>query len=450
MVGNQIVDPAGQTLLLKGVNWFGFETTNYAVHGLWSRNWREMIDQMAALGFNAVRIPVCPTTLQGVAVSGIDYNRNPDLQGLNSLYLLDRIVQNFDQAGFYILLDHHRPDCNAISELWYTNDYSEEQWIQDLVFMARRYANLPHFLGMDLKNEPHGAATWGTGNTATDWNLAAERAAAAILAANPNLLIFVEGIQENATCSSNTNHWWGGNIEPQECYPLNIPGDKLVLSPHVYGPDVYMQPYFNDPNFPNNLPAIWEQHFGRFAGSYAVVIGEWGGRYGHGGHASDRVWQDALVDYLLEKGLRSTFYWSWNANSGDTGGILQDDWVSVWEDKVALLQRLWSESAGATPTATPVGNPTPAPTPTPTAAGSLACEVDYQVVNAWDSGFQSQVTITNRSSQQISGWSLTWTFPGNQQITDLWDGVHSQSGPAVTVTNASWNPNIGANGGQAS
>ncbi|RME63821.1 MAG: chitin-binding protein, partial [Caldilineae bacterium] len=94
------------------------------------------------------------------------------------------------------------------------------------------------------------------------------------------------------------------------------------------------------------------------------------------------------------------------------------------------------------------GDPTPTPTPTP--VDNLVCEVDYRVVNAWNSGFESAVTITNRGSRQISGWSLTWTFPGNQQITSLWDGVHSQSGSAVTVTNASWNPNIGANGGQAS
>ncbi len=30
-------------------------------------------------------------------------------------------------------------------------------------------------------------------------------------------------------------------------------------------------------------------------------------------------------------------WWSWNPNSGDTGGILADDWTTVLQNKVALL-----------------------------------------------------------------------------------------------------------------
>ena len=36
-LGNQIVNESGQSVCLAGVNWFGFETTNFAPHGLWSR-----------------------------------------------------------------------------------------------------------------------------------------------------------------------------------------------------------------------------------------------------------------------------------------------------------------------------------------------------------------------------------------------------------------------------
>ncbi len=68
------------------------------------------------------------------------------------------------------------PDCNAQSDLWYTGSYSENQWIADLKTLASRYANVSNFIGLDLKYEPHGMATWGTGNTATDWDLAAARA----------------------------------------------------------------------------------------------------------------------------------------------------------------------------------------------------------------------------------------------------------------------------------
>ncbi len=45
--------------------------------------------------------------------------------------------------------------------------------------------------------------------------------------------------------------------------PIVLPvPDKLVYSPHVYGPDVFAQPYFSVPDFPTNLHDIWARHFG--------------------------------------------------------------------------------------------------------------------------------------------------------------------------------------------
>ncbi len=100
------------------------------------------------------------------------------------------------------------PDCASISELWYTGTYSQAQWLNDLRFVANRYKNVPSVIGVDLKNEPHGAATWGTGNADTDWNKAAERGAAAVLAVAPKWIIAVEGITDNPVCSTNGGIFW--------------------------------------------------------------------------------------------------------------------------------------------------------------------------------------------------------------------------------------------------
>ena len=51
--GNKIIDDASRTVTLKGLNWFGFETDIHTVHGLWTRNWKQMLDQIQATGFNA-------------------------------------------------------------------------------------------------------------------------------------------------------------------------------------------------------------------------------------------------------------------------------------------------------------------------------------------------------------------------------------------------------------
>ncbi len=104
------------------------------------------------------------------------------------------------------------------------------------------------------------------------------------------------------------------------------------------------------------------------------------------------------------------------------------------------------------PTSTPTRTPTPGPTSTPTlpppatpTAQPGGCSVKYSIPNQWPDGFLGDVTITNNGPAR-SSWSLTWTFPGNQQITNLWNGVVSQSGQNVTVTNAAWNGNLPSGG----
>ena len=434
----KVLDGTGKAIQLRGVNWFGFETNNHVVHGLWARNWTEMITQMQAQGFNAVRLPFCPATLHGSAPpSSIDYGRNADLQGLSAIQVMDKVVTELSNRGMYVLLDHHTPDCQTISELWYTQSYSEQQWISDLTFVAQRYAGVPGVIGIDIKNEPHGAATWGTGNNATDWNRAAERAAAAILPLAPHWLIAVEGIGENPSCSGSNAHFWGGNLEPLACTPLNIPANRLLLAPHTYGPDVYVQPYFNASNFPSNMPAIWDQHFGQFVqAGYAVMLGEFGGKFGRG-DARDVQWQNALVDYMVGKGMRSGFYWSWNPNSGDTGGILDDDWTTVRTDKVQLLQRLWGD--GSTPT-TPT-TPTPPTTPTtptpPTPTGGFS--VQEMMDSVWNAGYCQRVRVTNQGNT-TGNWAIN--IPVSGTINNLWNATWTQAGSNLNASGVDWNKTL--------
>jgi len=63
----------------------------------------------------------------------------------------------------------------------------------------------------------------------------------------------------------------------------------------------------------------------------------------------------------------------------------------------------------------------------------------YSVQSQWNNGFVSGVTLTNNTSRTITSWRVTWTWGGNQQITNGWNSTISQSGSSVTATNASWN-----------
>ena len=57
--------------------------------------------------------------------------------------------------------------------------------------------------------------------------------------------------------------WWGSNLVGARVAPVRLSDQsKLVYSPHVYGPSVYQQSYFDDWRFPQNMPEVWDAHFG--------------------------------------------------------------------------------------------------------------------------------------------------------------------------------------------
>ena len=436
--GSRIVDANGNTVVLNGVNWFGGETNLYVPHGLFTRSYQSMIDQMVSLNIRLLRFPYCNEALNpGVMPSGIDYSKNPDLVGKNPLAVWQTILAYATSKGMLTMLDRHRPDSNSQSPLWYTGQYSEARWISDWVLMTNAFKNNPGVVMYDLHNEPNGAAQWNESpDMTTNWKTAAERAGNAILAVNPNALIVVEGTSNYR----GTGNWWGGNLRGVATDPivLNVP-NRVIYSPHEYATSVFTQSWFNAPNFPNNLPAnqftinwgyIQQQNIA------PILVGEFGSTFTA---AKDVQWVGVLAPYLVANGMSFT-YWCWNPNSGDTGGLLRDDWVTLDTNKVNLISTLLARPifSGATPnptptpapnpTPTPAPNPTPTPAPTPNptptpAPGVSACSVTYMIQSQWQTGMVANVTVANNSANAINGWMLTWSFGGNQMITNLWNGT---------------------------
>lgn len=355
-------------LQIRGISHFGFGGSTLQPQFLWSMGWKDQIAQIKELGFNAVRVPITPDTLydtKPVFEHGyFDVRKNPEFVGKTALQVLDLWMAEADRQGLYLMLDLHSISNKRAYPTWYVSNpadfnltynnkaYTKEDWIRDLTFVAKRYAHLPHFFAIDIYNEPNGPVRWSAGDPSSTnpdnfWKPAAEAAAKAILAANPNLLIFVQGINGNHDGREKPNVPinWGEDFQPQAWLPLDIPADKLVLSPHTYGPDVYKKSSFSAANYPANLAANWDTLFGQFYPAHPVVIGEWGGKYGTGtGGQKDVQWQNAFVDYLISKNMRDTFYWSYTPNSHDTGGIL-DDQLKVRQDKMTLLRKLWGTAA---------------------------------------------------------------------------------------------------------
>ncbi|MFJ1702671.1 glycoside hydrolase family 6 protein [Kitasatospora sp. NPDC088346] len=71
--------------------------------------------------------------------------------------------------------------------------------------------------------------------------------------------------------------------------------------------------------------------------------------------------------------------------------------------------------------------------------GNAGCSASYAVSSDWGAGFNANVTVTNTGTKAVTSWRVTWSWGGNQQVTNLWNGGLSQSGQAVTVVDAGYN-----------
>ncbi|WP_307834500.1 cellulose binding domain-containing protein [Paractinoplanes lichenicola] len=74
------------------------------------------------------------------------------------------------------------------------------------------------------------------------------------------------------------------------------------------------------------------------------------------------------------------------------------------------------------------------------------CQVTYKTTAEWRGGFVAEVTIANKATTPVNGWSLTVALPGDQQVTSSWNASFTQAGATVTLTDARWNARIPASG----
>jgi len=449
--GSDIVDAKGKTVVLQGVNWFGFETANHAPHGLWRRDHRDMLKQIRAQGFNTIRMPFSLEMLESSTTSGIDYGsgRNAALKGKTPQQVMDIIIDEAGDQGLMVILDNHsQSDDGFMYDLWYgQGGYTENDWVQAWSTLASRYADEPQVIGADLKNEPHGSATWGAGGP-TDWRRAAQRAGNAVLASNPELLILVEGIEAPVAGGKLDRHWWGGNLEGVRTNPVKLSAtDKLVYSPHEYGPGVFAQPWFSDPNMATILKNRWDAGFGYIHDNdiAPLLVGEFGAK-NVGLDTTEGRWIRQFADYLGAKGISWTF-WSWNPNSGDTGGVLKDDWTTVHADKMGLLSDLMARQpmdfggivSPKVPTE-PISSPDPSGT-----VGTDDLSLSVVTDSTWGSGWCGHLEVRNSGAVSAQVSSMTLRITSGQKVSSTWNGEASTSGTRVTIKAPAW-ANVPAGG----
>nr|pir cellulase (EC 3.2.1.4) / cellulose 1,4-beta-cellobiosidase (EC 3.2.1.91) - Caldocellum saccharolyticum (fragments) [Caldicellulosiruptor saccharolyticus] len=370
--GNKIVDKDGRPVWLTGINWFGYNTGTNVFDGVWSCNLKDTLAEIANRGFNLLRVPISAELIlnwsQGIYPKpNINYYVNPELEGKNSLEVFDIVVQTCKEVGLKIMLDIHSIKTDAMGHIypvWYDEKFTPEDFYKACEWITNRYKNDDTIIAFDLKNEPHGKpwqdttfAKWDNSTDINNWKYAAETCAKRILNINPNLLIVIEGIEaypkDDVTWTSKSSSdyystWWGGNLRGVRKYPINLGKyqNKVVYSPHDYGPSVYQQPWFY-PGFTKEslLQDCWRPNWAYIMEENIapLLIGEWGG---HLDGADNEKWMKYLRDYIIENHIHHTF-WCFNANSGDTGGLVGYDFTTWDEKKYSFLKpALWQDSQG--------------------------------------------------------------------------------------------------------
>jgi len=403
--GDKIYDMYGNEVWLTGANWFGFNCSENVVHGSWY-DVRGILVQIADRGIGLLRIPISSELLYSWMtgspnpVSSVTASNNPpyhvcnpdfaneDGTVKNSMEIFDYMMGYCKELGIKVIVDVHSPHADNSGHnynLWYgletetAGELTTEKWQDTLVWLADKYKNDDTIIGLDLKNEPHGKreydatcpsdiAKWDNSSDENNWAYAATNCGKAILDANPNLLILIEGVEQypktelgytydtpdiwgaSADASPWYGAWWGGNLRGVRDYPIDFGNDdyndQIVYSPHDYGPSVFEQTWFKkDFNTQTLLDDYWYDTWAYIdaEGIAPLLIGEWGG---HMDKDWNQKWMTLLRDYMIENRINHTF-WCINPNSGDTGGLIDNDWTSWNEEKYELFEEsLWQDEEG--------------------------------------------------------------------------------------------------------
>jgi endoglucanase len=304
--GSSIVDARGSQVKLNLVNWYGAESPDYVVGGLKYQPIASIVNQIVSMGFNGVRLPWSEQMWQAnpVVSAGL-LTANKQFIGEHARTIFETVVKDLAAAGLMVVLDNQvsSASTSTANNLWYTSGYSQSQWLADWKSMAAAFRNVPQVIGADLRNEPRGAATWG-GNPADDWHTAAERGGDAVLSADPQMLIFVEGTD------------YATDLSDIAGLPVVLSqADHVVYSVHDYSFDTSVSSY---DQWVQKIQTSW----GYLVGRYPLLVGEFGTCDSAGscadspGSGSPGMWFTVFTRYLAAHNL-SWSYWALNGTTSD-------------------------------------------------------------------------------------------------------------------------------------
>ncbi|MEU7908391.1 GH12 family glycosyl hydrolase domain-containing protein [Actinoplanes sp. NPDC049118] len=147
-------------------------------------------------------------------------------------------------------------------------------------------------------------------------------------------------------------------------------------------------------------------------------------------------WSFSVLDFINDVKNRGAITNAWYLTSIQAG-------FEPWIGGAGLAVTNFSATVnggGTTPPTTPTTPPT-----TPPTGGTSACRVTY-AADSWSNGYVANVTVANTGSGAINGWTLGFTLPAGQAITNSWNATLSGTSGALTARNVAFNGSIPAGG----
>lgn len=277
--------------IIRGINWFGYETEYKNLMCTWSHDIDWHITKMKSIGFNYIRLPF-----------SLEYVKDGNWESMDTFF-----QKSFDH-DMNVVLDFHRLHSSHQSAKPYDSAYSFDDFLWAWKTILERYHDYPNLKAVDIFNEYQDS-------NYVEWNNLSRQIVSFIETNFPDRFDFYVG---------GTN--WGGSIHYIDLSDLSY-HNRIRYSIHKY--------WFSD-----SVPyeEKWDFSFGEH--KPIVNVGEWGFK----SDETDEVeWAKDFVRYLREKDITDTFFWTWSWNSGDTGGCLFTDCTTVDETKTSILHSLWKK-----------------------------------------------------------------------------------------------------------
>ncbi|MFF8375866.1 glycoside hydrolase family 5 protein [Streptomyces sp. NPDC015661] len=367
--GRYVVDANGERFKLKSGNWAGAQgtwegsgdvndVTNHQADqnshniplGLDRKPLAQILSDFHALGLNSIRLPFANALVHDTTpVPDAAVTANPQLRGKTPLQVLDSVIDGLTADGFAVILNNHTTSyrfcCGLDGNERWNSGQSTQQWIDDWVFLAKRYQNNKRVVGADLRNEVRrdtwNDSNWGWGDD-HDLNKALEEAGNKILQADPDLLIVMEGINWQGIPTDLTSHGRPMLTPVATLSNTLIRSDKLVYSAHFYG---YTGPHHtgatgtgetHDPRYHDLTPAELvravddEALFVTRSGQHFTAP-VWISEFGVGGRGStdalEQDWFARFTDIMVNNDSDFAIWplvgWT------DASGKPQDNWAMV-------------------------------------------------------------------------------------------------------------------------